>query len=495
MMNQLRIPTSWASISEVAQTVATPVAAALLLAASIPACAQTDKSPTDKAPTYSVLYTFTGGADGFAPFGNNPLAIDREGNVYGTTIYGGDFIQYCQPGIGCGPVGSPSCDIGCGVVFKVNRDGKESVEYAFNGVATEQYPQTNVIRDEEGNLYGSVSSIVYKINPSGHETDLHQFTGNGDGSGSTAGLIRDREGNLYGVSSGDGVADGGPYGCPNYLEPYGSCGVVFKIDPRGRETVLYAFTGGADGGGPIGALVRDEEGNLYGTTLNGGDVSSPACTANLKGCGVIFKIDRHGKETVLHTFEGVGYAPSEAAGLTLDRDGTLYGTTRYGGQGPNPSGYGTVFKLERNGKYTTLYKFTGKADGGSPTGPPLLIGKDLYGTTAGGGKLDDDPNGGGPPFGGTSGVIYKLDQSGKETVLYTFQGKADGAYPISQLAQDDEGNLYGTTFYGGTFNGEYCEYNGCGVVYKLTLHNKCDDDHHHHDGWPNPFSNHDDGEK
>jgi uncharacterized repeat protein (TIGR03803 family) len=496
MMNQLRIPSSWASTSAVAQTVATLVATiALLLAANIPACAQTDKTPADKPPTYSVLYAFTGGADGFAPYGNNPLAVDREGNVYGTTMYGGDFVEYCQPGVGCGPVGSPSCPIGCGTVFKVNRDGKESVEYTFTGVATEQNPQNNVIRDEEGNLYGSAYAFVYKISPSGHETDLYQFTGNGDGGGASAALIRDREGNLYGVSTADGEEE--PLrGCPYSVEPYGTCGVVFKIDPRGSETVLYTFTGGADGGGPQEPLVRDEEGNLYGTTLNGGEVNSLACTANLKGCGVIFKIDRNGKETVLHTFDGVdgGSAPPDATGLTLDRDGTLYGTTRIGGQGPNQQGWGTVFKLERNGKFTTLYSFTGKADGGTPTGPPLLIGKDLYGTTAGGGKLDDS-DGGGPPFYGTSGIIYKLDQSGKETVLYTFQGKADGANPLSQLAQDDEGNLYGTTFYGGTFNGEYCESSGCGVVYKLTLHNKCNDDRHRHDGWPDPFSNHDDWEK
>jgi uncharacterized repeat protein (TIGR03803 family) len=486
MMNQLRIPSSRASISEVAQTVATLVVAALLLAASIPACAQTDKSPTDKAPTYSVLYTFTGGADGANPVGANPLAIDREGNLYGTTISGGYFTN-C--GLDCGTV---DCSAGCGTVFKVNRDGRESVEYTFTGGPTEQDPESNVIRDEEGNLYGSVTSLVYKISPSGHETDLYQFPANGDGGSPSAALIRDREGNLYGVSDYDG-----PNLCPNFLKPYGSCGFVFKIDPRGRETVLYTFTGGADGGGPEGALVRDEEGNLYGTTLNGGEVNSPACTANLKGCGVIFKIDRHGKETVLHTFDGVGggIGPPYSSGLTRDRDGTLYGTTFWGGQGPDQFGYGTVYKLERNGKFTTLYNFTGKADGGSPTGPPLLIGKDLYGTTRGGGKLEDDPNGGGPPYYGTSGVIYKLDQSGKETVLYAFPGGADGADPISQLTQDDEGNLYGTTLYGGTFNGGDCEYNGCGVVYKLALHNKCDDDRHHHDGWPNPFSNHDDREK
>jgi uncharacterized repeat protein (TIGR03803 family) len=469
MMNLSRIPSSSASIS-VTALIAT---IALLLFAGVQASAQDDK-PSEKAPTYSVLYTFTGGADGASPAGANPLAIDREGNVYGTTLLGGYFTN-C--GLDCG---TDDCPAGCGTVFKVNRDGRESVEYTFTGVENEQEPETNVIRDEEGNLYGTAVDLFYKISPSGHETDLYQLTGD-----ETSGLIRDREGNLYGVSSGDGV-DGGPDGCPNFLKPYGSCGVVFKIDPRGRATVLYTFTGGADGGGPEGALVRDEEGNLYGTTLNGGEVNSPACTANLKGCGVIFKVDRDGKETVLHTFDGVGggIAPPYSSGLTRDRDGTLYGTTFWGGQGHDQFGYGTVYKLERNGKFTTLYNFTGKADGGSPTGPPLLIGKDLYGTTRGGGKLDDDPNGGGPPYYGTSGVIYKLDQSGKETVLYAFQGQAEGADPISQLTQDDEGNLYGTTQYGGSFNGGSCEFNGCGVVYKLTLHNKCDDDRRRHNDWP-----------
>jgi uncharacterized repeat protein (TIGR03803 family) len=477
MMNLSRIPSSSASIS-VTALVAT---IALLLAANIPASAQSDKTPADEPPTYSALYAFTGVTDGGYPTSANPLAIDREGNLYGTTFVGGYFTN-CP--LGCGTV---YCPQGCGTVFKVNRDGRESVEYTFTGLPSdEKFPDSNVIRDEEGNLYGTAVDFIYKISPSGHETDLYRFPSSDGGSPSSA-LIRDREGNLYGVSSSGGLDE-----CRYNF--HGSCGVVFKIDPRGRETVLYAFTGGADGGSPQGALVRDEEGNLYGTTLFGGALNSVACFANNPGgnaalpfgCGVIFKVDRDGKETVLHEFDAYvdGYDPT---GLTRDRDGTLYGTTYYGGSPDQTdqglSGYGIVYKLDRSGKYTILHNFTGKADGGSPLGPPLPIGKDLYGTASGGGKLDDDPNGGSAPFFGKSGVIYKLDQSSKETVLYTFQGLADGAIPESQLTQDNEGNLYGTTGSGGNFNAYYCPY-GCGVVYKLTLHNKCNDDRHRHNDWP-----------
>ncbi|MFC5863503.1 choice-of-anchor tandem repeat GloVer-containing protein [Acidicapsa dinghuensis] len=498
MMSQLQFTPSLQPILTLRKAASLIDVTALLLVAAIAVHAQTGETPADTPPTYSVLYTFTGGADGYAPIGANPLAIDREGNVYGTTEAGGNFVETCLPSGICEPVGGAFCPLGCGTVFKVNREGRESVEYAFTGVAGEQYPQSNVIRDEEGNLYGNITNVIYKIRPSGRETDLYQFTGNGDGGPPSGALISDREGNLYGVSS-----TGGQNECP-YYNP-STCGVVFKIDPRGHETVLYAFTGGADGGSPQGELVRDEEGNLYGTTLYGGALNSLACFSNIRGgngalpigCGVIFKVDRAGKETVLHQFDAYvdGYDPT---GLTRDRDGTLYGTTFFGGSPDQTaqglSGYGIVYKLDKSGKYTILHNFTGKADGGSPLGPPLPIGKDLYGTASAGGKLDDDPNGGSAPFFGRSGVIYKLDQSGKETVLYTFQGEADGAAPESELTQDEDGNLYGTAFYGGSFEGESCESSGCGVVYKLTLHNKCDDDRHH-DGWSDPFSNHDDHEK
>jgi len=267
------------------------------------------------------------------------------------------------------------------------------------------------------------------------------------------------------------------------------CGVIYKIDPRGRETVLYTFQGGADGGIPQGALVRDDAGNLYGTTLIGGDFSSQACLNYVNGCGVIFKVDRHGKETVLYTFNAIadGYSPT---GLMRDRDGTLYGTSTYGGNSFQPIfelGYGVVYKLDVSGKFTILHNFTGLTDGEFPTAPPLLIGKDLYGTASGGGTT----------LNSGYGVIFKLDRSGNDTVLYRFKGQADGSYPSSQLTLDEDGNLYGTAEMGGNFETSTCKLfdYGCGVVYKLDLHKKCDNDRHRHNDWPNIFSKPDDSDK
>jgi uncharacterized repeat protein (TIGR03803 family) len=479
MMNKLRIHSSAQSNSPSTKTTAVLAATigTLLLTAGISANAQSDQTPT-----YSVLYTFTGDADGGFPLTSNPLAIDREGNLYGVSHDGG-----VSPDVGCG--------FGCGSVFKVSRDGKESIVYEFTGVPTDsQGPDSNVIRDEEGNLYGTGFNLIYKISRFGHETELYNFTGGTDGGGDLWGLVRDREGNLYGAASLGGLENG----CPEVqfpLSPFNpppvgfGCGVVFKIDPRGRETVLHTFTGGADGGIPQGQLVRDEEGNLYGTTLMGGQFNGTVCEAYFaQGCGVIFKIDRHDKETVLHTFnpQAGGISPT---GVTRDRDGTLYGTTTYGGSPvqSNETGYGILYKLEKNGDFTILHNFTGLTDGEFPSAPPLLIGNDLYGTASGGGTT----------LNSGYGVIFKLDRSGNDNVLYRFKGQADGGFPSSQLTLDEDGNLYGTTEIGGNFETSTCKLfdYGCGVVYKLDLHKRCDNDRHRHNDWPNVFSKPDDSDK
>lgn len=153
-------------------------------------------------------------------------------------------------------------------------------------------------------------------------------------------------------------------------------GVVFKLEPSGHETVLYAFTGGDDGAYPLAGLVRDSVGNFYGTTDGGGAL----------GEGVVFKLDTSGRETVLHSFTG------EADGggplwVTLARDsaGNLFGTTVAGGA----ANAGVVFKLDPSGHETVLHSFTGKDDGGSPyTGVILGPEGQLYGTTAFGGRAN-----------------------------------------------------------------------------------------------------------
>jgi uncharacterized repeat protein (TIGR03803 family) len=168
------------------------------------------------------------------------------------------------------------------------------------------------------------------VNENQKETVLYQFTGGEDGAFPFAGVVRDWGRNLYGTTEG-----GGGTGCGG-----SGCGTVFKVDTTGKETVLYAFTGGPDGGLPLGGLVRDGAGNLYGTTYSGGNATE--CTG---GCGVVFKLDTTGTETVLHTFTGGADGSNPAASLLLDSSGNLYGTAYQGGTGCNGSGCGVVFKI------------------------------------------------------------------------------------------------------------------------------------------------------
>jgi uncharacterized repeat protein (TIGR03803 family) len=200
------------------------------------------------------------------------------------------------------------------------------------------------------------------------------------------------------------------------------------------ETVLYSFIGGNDGKYPEAGVIQDAKGNLYGTTSYGG----ASCY-----CGTVFVLDTHGTETLLHSFAGGTDGVDPYAGLLMDAKRNLYGTTVLGGT----SGYGTVFKLTKAGKETVLYTFTG-LDGENPYGGLIrdLVGN-LYGTTS---------NGGASGY----GAVFKLSKSGKESVLHDFTGyPTDGEYSYAGLVRDAAGNLYGTTYRGGT--SDY------GTVFKL----------------------------
>jgi len=231
------------------------------------------------------------------------------------------------------------------------------------------------------------------------------------------------------------------------------CGTVFKFSTSGSETLLYSF--GAypgDGTTPFAGLIRDRAGNLYGATLSGGEY----------GYGTIFKLDASGNETLLHSF--AGYPTDGAypwAGLIMDRAGNLYDTTSYGGDGTcqsvPPLGCGTVFKLGTSGNEKVLYSFAGSPTDAAYPGADLIMDKagNLYGTTTYGGT--------GTCVSATQsgcGTVFKLDTSGNETVFHYFTGSAgDGAGPSAPLIADRAGNLYGTTSAGGTFR--------YGTVFKL----------------------------
>jgi len=281
---------------------------------------------------------------------------------------------------------------------------------------------TGVVIDAAGNIYGTAGNLVYKLDPAGNELVLTNLT---DISVELSNLILDADGNLYG----------------NSYRTYS--GFVFKIDPAGNLTELYNFTGGADGGGPVAGVVRDAAGNLYGTTTEGGDLNC----GFTGGCGVVFKLDVNGQETVLYTVHSPLEMFVPTGNLVLDRAGNLYGTTGYGGV----SEFGTVFKVDPAGTYTVLHAFTGGSDGVGPSGALVQDAAcNLYGATLGGG--------GGAACLDGCGTLFKVDPTGKETVLYSFTG-ADGSDPQGPLALDGSGNLYGTTVQGGL--------SGLGVVFKL----------------------------
>jgi uncharacterized repeat protein (TIGR03803 family) len=394
-----------------------------------------------QAQTYTVLYTFTGWSDGGNPAG---VIQDAKGNLYGTTFEGGDF--------------SNSCSGLCGVVFKLSKTGKETVLHNFTDYPDGKQPLAGVIRDAEGNLYGTTdgggthgAGAVFKLSRTGKETALYNFCSANnceDGGYPAAGVIEDAKGNLYGTTAYGGVGSS----CTQ-------CGTVFKLSKTGKHTVLYRFTGGADGGYPLGGVIQDAQGNLYGTTFYGGDLS---CNPP-NGCGVVFKLSKMGKETVLHSFTGGADGGNPSAGLIQDTKRNFYGTTENGGDLSCISGglgCGVVFKLSKTGRETVLHSFTGGADGWNPSGVIQDTQGNLYGTTYYGGHC-------GNRFG--CGTVFEVSKTGRETVLYRFCSQSvcsDGLWPQAALIRDAQGNLYGTTYYGGN---ESCwDHLGCGVVFKLT---------------------------
>jgi uncharacterized repeat protein (TIGR03803 family) len=371
-----------------------------------------------------VLYTFQGPRDGASPYGG--VIRDSVGNLYGTTYAGGPH--------------------NLGTVYKLDTAGKESVLHSFTGQQDGANPMyVTLVQDSAGNLYGTTYTgghgygVVFTLNPRGKVSVLHTFN-QWDGANPFAGVIRDAKGNVYVTTSTGGAED--------YY------GTVFKTLGTGKGKVLHSFVGGQYGNEPLAPLVQDAKGNSYGTTFQGGDNSC-------RGCGTVFKLNQRGKETVLYAFEGTGNGDGEdpSAGLTMDRNGNLYGTTQSGGTGAF-AGFGTVFELATTGKETVLYSFTGGEDGGYPGYGSLVIDQErnLYGTTQTGGMLRCGTYG--------CGTVFKVDSAGKETVLYRFTGGKDGGVPYAGLVQDSAGNFYGTASVGGdlTCNAP----SGCGVLFKLT---------------------------
>jgi uncharacterized repeat protein (TIGR03803 family) len=379
-------------------------------------------TPLGAADTRSretVLHVFARGNDGAYPFAE--LIADTQGNLYSTAPYGGSN--------------------NAGIVFRLAPDGTESVLYTFTGGNDGGTPQGGLIMDKKGNLYSTTVNggadgrgTVFELAPDGTETVLYSFTGGADGANPWPRLLMDKKGNLYGTALGGGTGNNN--------------GAVFKLAPNGRETVLYSFcskTNCDDGSQPYAPVIADSKGNLYGTTVGGGDYNS----------GVVYKVTPKGKETVLYGFTGGSDGGGPLAGLLMDSSGNLYGTAFRGG---NSSNDGVVFKVTPGGTEQVLYAFCAKAnctDGATPNASFLIADKkgNLYGTVTAGGTDND-------------GAIFELAPDGTEKVLYSFAGGSDGDYPAGGLLMDKKGDLYGTTSNGG---GGYDNCSaGCGTAYKLS---------------------------
>ena len=309
----------------------------------------------------TVLYTFNG-TDGSHPQGG--LVRDADGNLYGTTAYGGPK--------------------GYGNVFRLTPSGVLTVLHNFHGAPDGANPEGDLLLDAAGNLYGTTveggqgcsnpygasgCGTVFKIAPDGKESVLYRFTDTPDGAHPAAGLVADRDGNLYGTTGAGGII---------YAREF-PLGTVFRVTPDGEETVLYRFNGSAnaDGQNPNSTLIWDDDGNLYGTTTEGG----------VNGYGTVFKLTPSGQEAVLYAFPGYsGDGLNPEAGLVRDRDGSLFGTTEAGGSETNGcagSGCGVVFRVAPNNAETILQSFIDTGDDGCVPDTALITDREgtLFGST------------------------------------------------------------------------------------------------------------------
>jgi uncharacterized repeat protein (TIGR03803 family) len=389
------------------------------------------------AQTFTTLHSFDQ-TDGANP--EAALVQATNGNLYGTTLNGGNG----------GYRG------GSGTVFKITPSGVLTTLHSFN-LTEGAYPYAGLVQATNGKLYGTTydsvvrhGGTVFKITLRGKLTTVYNFgQTNTDGAYPYAGLVQATNGNLYGTTSVGGT---------NFN------GTVFKITPSGKLTTLYSFCAQFscfDGKTPYAELVQGIGGKLYGTTYEGGHGPD---------YGTIFSVTAGGMLTpALHSFDYThGAFPS--AGLVQGTDGDFYGTTS--GDGTNGScnnenGCGTVFKINPDSRFTTLYNFcsqSGCADGAVPYAG-LVQGTDgnFYGTTEYGGAGKNNPcsNAG-------CGTVFKITPNGTLTILYTFclqSGCPDGSTPLAALVQDTNGEFYGTTSTGGNIA---CEY-GCGTVFSLSV--------------------------
>jgi uncharacterized repeat protein (TIGR03803 family) len=386
-----------------------PAIIVLCAATAIAAQAQTfttlaNLPETENDPAYPYLMSLVQGVDG---------------NLYGTTKYGGTGFTD-----------------GSGAIFKVTQTGTLTTLYGFCGIPGCKdgvTPFAGLALATDGNFYGTATAggfdhggTVFRISSQGVFKRLYDFCARPnctDGEAPEAPVVQGGDGSLYGTT-----ANGGNSNCGS------GCGTVFKIASNGKLTTLYAFcaqTNCPDGAYPSAGLVLAADGNFYGTTLLAGD--SGNC------CGTVFKITPQGKLTTLHKFTGDGAHPYGK--LLQASDGNFYGTTFQGGA----HNQGTVFKMTPERTLTILYSFcslSNCADGGQPYAG-LVQGTDgnFYGTTYSGGTICS-----------SCGTVFQITSAGTLSTLHSFD-LTDGASPFGGLIQATSGRFYGTTYEGGSDSG------------------------------------------
>lgn len=398
--------------------------------------------------TFSVASTMASSAQTFTSLvsfdytnGANPFELleATDGNLYGTANKGGTGPNY-------------NCNKSCGIVFRMTLADKLTTLHSFDGL--DGNGPFGLVQASNGNMYGATSyggahnctsygsagpcGAIYELTLGGTLTSLYDFcakTSCGDGAIPSGRLVQASDGNLYGITVAGGTGT-----CTGAVGP--GCGTVFRITPSGAFTLLHSFKN-TDGAYPYEGLVLASNGNLYGTTSEGG----------AHGYGTVFEVTLGGKLTTLHSFNLTDGA-YPYAGLIQGSNGNLYGTTteillNEGAPSCTATGvgYGTVFEITLTGAVTTLHTFA-STDGAYPYSR-LLQGTDgnFYATSACGGTNND-------------GTVFKMTSAGTVTTLHTFSG-SDGTLPYSGLVQATKGNFYGTTVLGGTDND--------GTVYRLAI--------------------------
>jgi uncharacterized repeat protein (TIGR03803 family) len=399
------------------------------------------------------------------PYDVSGLLQAADGNLYGTTR----------------DEGASSF----GTVFQITTTGSLTVIHEFGSGGDGRSPSwlAALVQGSDGNLWGTTElggdfnkGTIFTTTLTGTEAVVHSFDEGLEGRSPSAALVQVADGSLFGTTSTGGGSD-----C--------DCGTVFKLTPTGTFTSMHAFGGGQEVGGPSGALTQATDGNLYGTTNQGGGDRAYA------NAGMAYQITPSGALTVLHKFLSPDTTDTSEGGppggaLIQAADGNLYGTTLYGGpmQGgtvfkltttgalsvfyafgassnggaarviqaadgnfygttATPCCPGTVFKLTTTGTLTLLHVFGGSTEVGLPSGLVQATDGNLYGTLTGG-------------WGLMHGAVFKITTTGTFSFLYVFSGGADGARPQAGLIQASDGNLYGTTSVGGAY--------GYGTVFQLT---------------------------